>query len=233
MHDRRLWAGEGAAPPGTPPASLARRGPEDAAAAYASAKRWWWFFEDGDEPDRLVSSASDALAFLDVLRAAQDDPDQVRGAVAERLNRYRLGLRDDDRVHVSRHHSLAAHRRTTVLAAAARVDLDALRVRTPYRWEARRYCDAGFLADRLLVGWDGVAHTLPVTYATWRILGGRRALSVQREHEAVDFALDLLMAQAPVAAAADAVDIDVFDHRARRHDHLRVNAVEQTIAMRP
>jgi hypothetical protein len=214
--------------PGPSPSGVARETREDGLRAFASAKRAFFFFSKGLDPAALLASQTDAPQFGRLLAQGGDDGRSVVREIVGLINHYRLAERTENDLWISRHHSMAAHRRSSTLAASAKLSLEQLGVRVPFAYEAARFPDAGFFPDHLLLHWTASQQMLSISFDTWWRLHEERSLTVDRDQEALDFALDLFMSQAPVGAIDDP-EILVFDHDRRVQTRLRVRPDDRRI----
>lgn len=214
--------------PGPSPASEARDSRDDGLRAFAGAKRALFFFSKSLDHSQLLASQTDAPKFGALLAKATSDERLVIRDLVGLINHYRLEERTETDLWISRHHSMAAHRRPSTLAASNKLPLEALGVRVPFASEAARYPEAGFFPDHLLLHWKSSEQTLAISFETWLRLQEQRSLTVDRDQEALDFALDLFMSQAAVPAVADP-EIRVFDHDHHERSVLRVRPESKTI----
>lgn len=214
--------------PGPSPSTFARESREDGLRAFASAKRAFFFFSRALEPSALMATQTDAPQFGRLLAQASTDDRAVIRDLVGLINHYRLSERTENDLWIGRHHSMAAHRRPSTLAASSKVSLEDLGIRTPFAFDAARFPSAGFFPDHLLLHWRGSEQTLSIGFETWRRLHEERSLSVDRDQEGLDFALDLFMAQARVPAIRDP-EVLVFDHERREQTRLRVRPDDRRI----
>jgi hypothetical protein len=234
IEDAQIWKGEFADLhfdqdfPGGSPASLARDDREDGLVAFASAKRAYFVFGKTIDAPKLLARQSMAPRFGALLEQAHDDPRRVIRDIVALINRYRIASRSANELWISRHHSLAAHRRPASLAAAYKLPIEDLAVRIPFEWDAKAYATAGFFPDRLLLHWTESEQILVISFDTWERLQEERSLTVDRDQESLDFALDLFMAQAPVPALEDP-EIRFFDHARGEEVTIRVKPDERRI----
>ena len=233
--DVRIWLGKFSEIeseidyPGSKPVAVSRmRGQDEALRAFSSAKRCFFFFGKNLEVDNLLGLHSTAPRFGELMYQAQVDSRPVVRQLAGQINRYRLDLDTENEVWVSRHHGMAAHRRPAGLAAAAKLPIDQVQVRVPFQYEANLYPTAGFFPTVIYVNWHGSEQLLKLDYATWLRLQGERTLTVDRDQEILDFAIDLFMAQADVRAYGDP-EVLVFDHRRRQQTTLRIRPDDRQI----
>lgn len=217
--DAALWSGRGqwltqSPPPLTSPERVAADSAEEALVLHAEWKRAWFLFGHGD-PLGLLDAAP-AQQFRQLTHDALAQSEQALRSLVARINRYRMGERDAERLLVSRSHSFASHRQPQVMAAAGHAELHELRLTVPHRFEATAYPAAGFRADRLLLAWrSGGRRQLAVDFATWRRLGERRPRTLQRAHGQLDLALEHFMAGAPQRDVL-AHSVQMYDHAQRR-----------------
>lgn len=234
--DAQLWKGEFDALnfdqdfPGGAPAKAARDEREDGLVAFESAKRAYFFFGKGVDARRLLARQSLAPRFGQMLDESHEDERKVIRDIVTLINQYRVASRSANDLLISRHHSLAAHRRSGSLAAAYKLPIEKLSVRVPFAWDATTYPTAGFFPDRLLLRWDGSEQVLVVSFDTWGRLQEQRSMTVDRDQESLDFALDLFMAQAPVPALEDP-EITFYDHVRGEQIIIRVKPDERRIEM--
>lgn len=234
--DAQLWKGEVSALnfdqefPGGSPAKLAREERLDGLAAFESAKRAYFFFGKGVDAQRLLARQSSAPRFGRMLDEAAMDERRVIRDVVTLINGYRVASRSANELWISRHHSMAAHRRAGSLAAAYKLPIEKLSVRIPFAWDAATYPDAGYFPDRLLLLWEGSEQVLVVSFDTWERLRHQRSLTVDRDQESLDFAIDLFMAQAPVPALDDP-EILFYDHARGEQITIRVKPAERRIEL--
>jgi hypothetical protein len=214
--------------PGQSPSGVARDSREDGLRLFAAAKRAFFFFSKDLDPDSLVSRQSMAPDFGRLLETAVVDPRRVIREVVGLINRYRLDARTENDLWISRHHSMAAHRRPYALAAAGKLPIETLEISVPFAHEAHVYPGAGFFPDRLLLRWGGSEQILSVSFDTWRRLHEDRTLTVDRDQESLDFALDLFMSQAPVPALEDP-EIHFYDHERHEQVVIRIKPAERAI----
>lgn len=207
--------------PGVSPSALARDSREDGIRAFASAKRALFFFSKSLDAEALLATQSLAPQFGGLLTRASSDPRPVIREIVGLINRYRLAARTETDLWISRHHSFAAHKRPSALAAAYKLPIDGLEIKIPYLSDAQRYPEAGFFPDRLLLNWVGSDQVLTVSFETWQRLGEQRTLTVDRDQESLDFALDLFMSQAKVPAVEDP-EVLVYDHERRETTIMRI-----------
>jgi Parvovirus non-structural protein NS1 len=234
--DAQLWKGDFTALnfdqefPGGSPAKLAREERQDGLDAFESAKRAYFFFGKGVDAKRLLARQSLAPRFGRLLDEAPEDERRVIREVVTLINGYRVASRSANELWISRHHSLAAHRRPGSLAAAYKLPIEKLDVRIPFAWDATAYPEAGYFPDRLLLRWEGSEQVLVVSFDTWERLQHQRSLTVDRDQESLDFALDLFMAQAPVPALEDP-EILFYDHARGEQITIRVKPAERRIEL--
>lgn len=214
--------------PGAQPSVIARSSQADGRMAFASAKRCFFFFARELDVESILAKRSDAPRFGQMLARAQDDARPVIRELVGVINSYRLRLDTENDLWISRHHGFAAHRRPTGLGASAKVPIEELELRVPYAHESSIYSDAGFFPTKLYLCWPGSDQYLPVDFETWQRLHEERTLTVDRRQEALDFALDLFLSQAPVASIADP-EIRVFDHRRRESTLLRIRPEDRKL----
>ncbi|MEJ7783457.1 MAG: hypothetical protein WKF96_01555 [Solirubrobacteraceae bacterium] len=232
--DAQLWKGEfnelhfDQDFPGGSPAQLAREERKDGLAAFESAKRAYFFFGKTVDAERLLARQSLAPRFGLMLKASHADDRRVIRDVVTLINAHRVASRSANELWISRHHSLAAHRRYRALAAAYKLPIEKLGVRVPFAWDARTYPDAGFFPDRLLLRWEGSEQMLVISFDTWERLQEQRSLTVDRDQESLDFALDLFMALAPVPALEDP-EIRFYDHARNEEITIRIKPAERRI----
>lgn len=234
IEDAMIWKGEfdklhfDQEFPGGAPASVGRHDREEGLTAFASAKRAYFFFGKTIDAESLLARQSLAPRFGKLLEQAHDDPRKVIRELVTLINRYRVASRSANELWISRHHSLAAHKRPASLAAAYKRPIEDLAVRIPFEWDARSYPDAGFFPDRLLLRWRDSEQILVVSFDTWERLQDERSLTVDRDQESLDFALDLFMAQAPAPALGDP-EIRFYDHARGEEITIRVKPDERRI----
>jgi hypothetical protein len=234
--DAQLWKGEFSELnfdqefPGGSPAKIAREERLEGLAAFGSAKRAYFFFGKGVDAQRLLARQSLAPQFGRMLDEAPSDDRRVIRDVVTLINGYRVASRSANELWISRHHSMAAHRRAGSLAAAYKLPIEKLSVRIPFAWDAATYPDAGYFPDRLLLLWDGSEQVLVVSFDTWERLQHQRSLTVDRDQESLDFAIDLFMAQAPVPALDDP-EILFYDHARGERITIRVKPTERRIEL--
>lgn len=214
--------------PGIAPVVVARDDEQAALDAFASAKRCFFFFGKDLDVDTLLKRQSLAPRFGDLLDQAIREPRPVVRNLAGLINQYRLAVDTENELWVSRHHGCAAHRRPFGIGAAAKLSIDQVEVSVPHKFEAQRFPDAGFFPTKVFLRWRGSDQLLEFTYRTWMQVMEERTLTVDREQELLDFALDLFMAQAPVEASDDP-EIIVYDHLRREETYLRIRPDDRKI----
>jgi hypothetical protein len=229
--DADLWRAHsenlGLTIPLTPPRVLARSDIDDGLTMFTSAKRFYFFFAKAWDIDHTLSAFVPARKFGSLLEKAATG-EAVAAELAGLINAFRLGQKTREDLWISRHHSFAAHRRPVALAASGKVPSSTLVVRVPFSDEAREYPESGFFPHRLLLGWPDNDQEFIVDFATWRELQGERNLIVDRSQEALDFALDIFLAQGNPPDATDP-EVLVYDHRRRRQVILRLAGSERRI----
>ena len=229
--DANLWLGHSddleISIPLTPPRVLARSSIEDGLVMFTSAKRFYFFFAKSWDIDHTLAAFVPASQFGALLKKAATG-EAVAAELAGLINGFRLGLKTREDLWISRHHSFAAHRRPAVLAASGKVSSSELVMRIPFSHEAKTYPHSGFFPHRLLMGWSGSDQEFVIDFPTWRELQGERNLIVDRSQEALDFALDIFLAQGNPPDAADP-EVVVYDHRRRRHSTLRLDGTERRV----
>jgi hypothetical protein len=216
--------------PGLAPAAVARDSREDGLRLFASAKRAFFFMSKSIEPHALLARQSLAPQFGRLLATANTDSRRVIREFVGLINRYRLDARTENDLWVSRHHSMAAHRRPFALAAAAKLPIEQLEISVPFAYESETYESAGFFPDRLLLRWGGSEQVLVVSFDTWRRLQEDRSLTVDRDQEGLDFALDLFMSQAP-APALDDPEVHYYDHERQEQIVIRLKPADRSIEL--
>lgn len=232
LADVALWLGDfeslrmGMTYPGPTPVVLYRDSVNPGMEAFASAKRAYFVFSPDVDIDAVVTHNSLAPQFRTLLDLAFDDSRAATRKIVRLLNQYRMGSTTETELWVSRHHSMAAHRRASALAASAKLPVDRIVLDIPHSDDKKRYPTAGYFPDRLLVRWEGRNPTFALDFETWSQLQSRRTLAVDRDQESLDFAIDLFMAQAPLLAADDP-EIRVHDHRDRVTYQLRVRHADR------
>ena len=232
--DAQLWKGDfgdltfDQEFPGGSPATLAREERREGLIAFQSAKRAYFFFGKAVDASQLLARQSLAPRFGQLLRDAADDERRVIRDVVTLVNGYRIANRSANELWISRHHSMAAHRRPRSLAAAYKLPIERLGVRIPFAADARTYPGAGFFPDRLLLHWDGSEQVFVVSFDTWERLQETRSLTVDRDQESLDFALDLFMAQAPAPPIEDP-EILFYDHARNEEILIRVKPAERRV----
>lgn len=208
--------------PGNKPVAVSREfGDASGLRSFSSAKRCFFFFGKTLDIGTMLARRSLAPQFGQLLEQALSEPRPALRTLVGLMNRYRLSLETENELWISRHHGFAAHRRPSGLGAAGKLPIDDLGVRIPFHEDSTRYPAAGFFPTRLFLHWDGSEQLLELDFWTWQRLRGERTLTVDREQETLDFALDLFMAQAPVPAVEDP-ELMVFDHRRREETILRI-----------
>jgi hypothetical protein len=224
--DANLWRGNaddlGVKIPLTPPSMIARTDPEAGLVMFTSAKRYFFFFSKTWDVDRTLAAFVPAKQFGELLEKATQGKSAVAAELAGLVNNFRLSLKTREDLWISRHHSLAAHRRAVVLAASGKVPSSYLEVRVPFSSEAVAYPGSGFFPHRLLLGWRDSEQEIIIDFATWRELQQNRTLIVDRSQETLDFALDIFLAQGNPPDSADP-EILVYDHKRQRQVVLRLN----------
>ncbi|WP_262281699.1 hypothetical protein [Micromonospora sp. MA102] len=213
--------------PGSAPVALARESSDAGLAAFASAKRCYYFFGKAVQAEKMMAGQSRAPHFGRLLAASLNDQRPVIRDLVGYINRYRLGLDTQNDLYVSRHNGFAAHRRPWGLGAYGKLPIERLEILVPYRYENETYGE-GFFPTRVYLHWAGSQQFLTVDFETWERLQEKRTLTVDRDQETLDFALDLFMAQADIPAIDDP-EVIVFDHRRREQTRLRVRASERVI----
>jgi hypothetical protein len=216
--------------PGLAPAAVARDSREDGLRLFASAKRAFFFMSKSLEVQALLARQSLAPQFGRLLSTASTDPRRVIREVVGLINRYRLDARTENDLWVSRHHSMAAHKRPHALAAAAKLPIEQLEISVPFAFEAETYEEAGYFPDRLLLRWTSSEQVLGVSFDTWRRLQEERSLTVDRDQEGLDFALDLFMSQAP-APALDDPEVHYYDHERQEQIVIRLKPADRSIEL--
>jgi hypothetical protein len=216
--------------PGLAPASAARDSREDGLRLFASAKRAYFFMSKSIDPQSLLARQSLAPEFGRLLTTASTDPRRVIRELVGLINRYRLDARTENDLWVSRHHSMAAHKRPFALAAATKLPIEQLNISVPFAFETATYEDAGFFPDRLLLRWTGSEQVLAVSFDTWRRLQEERSLTVDRDQEGLDFALDLFMSQAPATALEDP-EVHYYDHERQEQIVIRLKPADRSIEL--
>lgn len=216
--------------PGLAPATVARASREDGLRLFASAKRALFFMSRSIDPQSLLARQSMAPEFGRLLTTASTDPRRVIRELVGLINRYRLDARTENDLWVSRHHSMAAHRRPFALAAAAKLPIEQLEISVPFAYESENYDGAGFFPDRLLLRWAGSEQVLAVSFDTWRRLQEERSLTVDRDQEGLDFALDLFMSQAPAPALEDP-EVHYYDHERQEEIVIRLKPTDRSIEL--
>lgn len=215
--------------PGQKPVVVARQlGDAAGLDVFASAKRCYFFFAKDLDVAQLLRRKSLAPEFGMLLEQAMNEPRPVLRQLTGLMNRYRLALDTENELWISRHHGLAAHRRPAGLGAAAKLPIENLDVRVPFQHEASEYPTAGFFPTKIYVSWASSSQLFALDFATWVRLRSERTLTVDRDQEILDFALDLFMAQAPVASTDDP-EVLVYDHRKREQTILRIRPDERKI----
>jgi hypothetical protein len=234
--DAQLWKGDFAELlfdqefPGGSPATLAREERHDGLVAFQSAKRAYFFFGKTVDAKHLLARQSLAPRFGQLLRDAASDERRVIRDVVTLINEYRIANKSANELWISRHHSLAAHRRPRSLAAAYKLPIERLGIRIPFAADAATYLQAGFFPDRLLLHWEGSEQVFVVSFDTWERLQETRSLTVDRDQESLDFALDLFMAQAPAPPIEDP-EILFYDHARGEDILIRVKPAERRIEL--
>jgi hypothetical protein len=230
--DANLWRGHaeelGVRIPLTPPRTVARTDIEQGLKMFTSAKRFYFFFSKSWDVDRTLAAFVPARQFGELLGRAARGNETVAAELAGLINAFRLGQRTREDLWISRHHSLAAHRRAAVLAASGKVPSSSLKVRVPFSLDAATYPGSGFFPHRLLLGWPDSEQEIIIDFATWRELRQNRTLIVDRNQETLDFALDIFLAQGNPPDSADP-EILVYDHRRQRQATLRLSTSERKI----
>ena len=116
------------------------------------------------------------------------------------------------------------------LAAATKLPIERLEVRVPFAYESEKYADAGFFPNRLLLRWIGSEQVLLVSFDTWHRLQEDRSLTVDRDQEGLDFALDLFMSQAPALALEDP-EVHYYDHERHEQIVIRLKPADRSIEL--
>lgn len=216
--------------PGLAPASVARDSREDGLRLFASAKRAYFFMSKSIDPQSLLARQSLAPDFGRLLTTASSDRRRVIRELVGLINRYRLDARTENDLWVSRHHSMAAHKRPFALAAATKLPIEQLDISVPFAFESESYAGAGFFPDRLLLCWQGSEQVLAVSFDTWRRLQEERSLTVDRDQEGLDFALDLFMSQSPATALEDP-EVHYYDHERQEQIVIRLKPADRSIEL--
>jgi hypothetical protein len=125
---------------------------------------------------------------------------------------------------------MAAHRRPYALAAGAKLPIEQLDISVPYAHESAIHPGAGFFPDHLLLSWRASEQVLGVSFDTWRRLRDERSMTVDRDQEALDFALDLFMSQAP-AKAIDDPEVHYYDHERQEEILIRLKPADRSIEL--
>ena len=131
--------------PGLAPATVARDSREDGLRLFASAKRAFFFMSKSIDPQSLLARQSMAPEFGRLLATAGSDPRRVIRDLVGLINRYRLDARTENDLWVSRHHSMAAHKRPFALAAATKLPIEQLEISVPFAFESTSYDGRGLL----------------------------------------------------------------------------------------
>jgi hypothetical protein len=216
--------------PGLSPAAVARESREDGLRLFASAKRAFFFMSKSLDPQSLLARQTMAPEFGRLLSTASTESRRVIRELVGLINRYRLDARTENDLWVSRHHSMAAHKRPYALAAAAKLPIERLEISVPFAYEAENYEGAGFFPDRLLLRWAGSEQVLAVSFDTWRRLQEERSMTVDRDQEGLDFALDLFMSQAPAPALEDP-EVHYYDHERHEEIVIRLKPGDRSIEL--
>lgn len=230
--DSALWLGDfdsesfGIAFPGDSPVDAYRRSDIEGMEAFTSAKRAYYLFSKSVDPDSVAMQISDAPNFRNLLESSFRDSRGVLREVVSLLNRYRLETRIETELWISRHHGMAAHKRPGALAASSKSPLDSLNLLVPHEYDSRTYPESGYFPDALLLQWKGSSAVFTLDFYTWSELQRRRTLTVDRDQETLDFAIDIFMGQARIKAEADP-EIKVYDHKSRRTYQIRARHNER------
>ncbi len=214
--------------PGSAPSSLSRDSEEHGLRAFKSAKRCFFFFGKELDVDQILAKRSLAPRYGTMIQRAMKEPRPVIRELVGLINNYRLGLDTENDLWITRHHGLAAHRRPSALAATGKLPIDKLKLQVPYGRESALYTRSGFFPTRLYLAWLSSDQYLQIDFSTWERLTEQRVLTVDRSQETLDFALDLFLSQADIAATDDP-EIHVFDHRRREETVLRIRPEERKI----
>lgn len=215
--------------PGSSPDTMSSHLDEEAGLrGFTSAKRCHFFFGKKLDAEGTLERRSLAPQFGRLLQQAMTEPRPVIRDLVGLINKYRLSLETENELWISRHHGFAAHRRPAGLGAAAKLPIEKLNVLVPFKFDAQEHTDAGFFPTKLYLHWTGSEQLFTVDFDTWERLKHHRTLTVDREQETLDFAIDLFMAQADVPAVDDP-EILIYDHRRREKTILRIRPEERRI----
>jgi hypothetical protein len=215
---------------GLAPSTVARDSREDGLRLFSSAKRALFFMSKSIDPQSLLARQSMAPMFGKLLTTASTDSRRVIRELVGLVNRYRLDAKTENDLWISRHHSMDAHKRPVALAAATKLPIERLEVRVPFAYESEKYADAGFFPNRLLLRWIGSEQVLLVSFDTWHRLQEDRSLTVDRDQEGLDFALDLFMSQAPALALEDP-EVHYYDHERHEQIVIRLKPADRSIEL--
>ena len=214
--------------PGERPSSLARDSEEAGLDAFASAKRCFFFFGKDLDVAELLTRRSLAPAFGQLLDKARTEPRPIIRELVGLINSYRIHMDTENDLWISRHHGYAAQRRPSGLGAAGKVSIDSIELKVPNAFEADLYSTSGFFPTRVYLCWMHSDQYLPIDFDTWQELRSARTLTVDRNQETLDFALDLFLSQADLAASDDP-EIHVFDHVGGETTVLRIRPEERRL----
>ncbi|WP_156738571.1 hypothetical protein [Mycobacterium sp. E2699] len=207
--------------PGPVPSIIAREDEDRGLEAFECAKRCYFFFGRRLDVASLLSRKSSAPEYGRMLEDALSNPRPIVRDLVRRINRYRLEKDTENDLWITRQHGLTAHRRPSALASTGKQPIDSLELRVPYAREYEAYQQSGFFPTQVFLTWADSDQYLLIDFDTWVRLGADRVLTVDRGQETLDFAVDLFLSQAGIAATEDP-EVHIFDHRTSEATQLRI-----------